>query len=338
MATKSMFDMSDDELDDHDNNEGVEHDVKKLDEKENSPKLQKGEDETSNADEFSDDDDFCAAIEDIEKEPVEEEKTEEKKEMTKAEKDRAERNRLKALTLKKSRLLAHPYAQANGHNTQTATQHKSKKVVDSGGGFFIEGDEEEDEKAVTYVDGPAPYVFHDRPTCEECEKKFDDSFLLRTFDHSVCDKCRDTGKDGDHELITRTEAKSTFLLKDFDLEKCEHGEALKFIVKKNPHNPRGGEMKLYLRMQVEERAVQIWGSQEALEAEIEAREEKKVEAKSRKYNRNLKALRMAARSSLYKKDISAHVHEYTDEVYHEDKDEYSQTCATCGHINTYEKM
>ncbi len=39
----------------------------------------------------------------------------------------------------------------------------------------------------------------------------------------------------------------------------------------------------------------------------------------RKYNRQLKALRMAARSSLYKKDISAHVHQYQDEVYHEDK-------------------
>lgn len=33
-----------------------------------------------------------------------------------------------------------------------------------------------------------------------------------------------------------------------------------------------------------------------------------------------KALRMAARSSLYKKDISAHVHQYEDEVYHEDKE------------------
>ena len=39
----------------------------------------------------------------------------------------------------------------------------------------------------------------------------------------------------------------------------------------------------------------------------------------RKYSRQLKALRMAARSSLYKKDISAHVHQYQDEVYHEDK-------------------
>ena len=36
MATKSMFDMSDDELDDHDNNERVKDDVKKVDEKENT--------------------------------------------------------------------------------------------------------------------------------------------------------------------------------------------------------------------------------------------------------------------------------------------------------------
>ena len=33
------------------------------------------------------------------------------------------------------------------------------------------------------------------------------------FDHLVCDNCRDMGKDGEHELITKTEAKSTFILK-----------------------------------------------------------------------------------------------------------------------------
>ena len=57
-------------------------------------------------------------------------------------------------------------------------------------------------------------------------------------------------KDGDHELIPRTEAKTTFLLRDFDFEEREEGKALKFITRKNPHNPGGGAMKLYLRLQV----------------------------------------------------------------------------------------
>jgi len=277
---------------------------------------------------FSDDDDFAIAIEESSNE------TGEKRVLSQSEKDRAERNRLKALTLKKSRVLSHPYLKNKESNVNT---HKAPKQVDTGGGFFIEEDQENEQAPPKYIEGPAPFLPHERPECLECEKKFDDSYLYSKFDHCVCDNCREMGKDGEHELITKTEAKSTFLLKDLDLEKCEHGDALRFITRKNPHK-RGGEMKLFLRLQVEKRAEDIWGSQEALEAELEAREEKKIELKSRKYNRQMKALRMAARSSLYKKDISTHVHQYQDEIYHPDKDEYSQTCATCGHINVYEKM
>ena len=37
--------------------------------------------------------------------------------------------------------------------------------------------------------------------------------LTRVFDHKVCDACRDMGRDGEHELIAKTEAKTTFLLR-----------------------------------------------------------------------------------------------------------------------------
>lgn len=51
-----------------------------------------------------------------------------------------------------------------------------------------------------------------------------------------------------HSLITRTEAKCEYLLKDVDLDKRE--PPLKFINRKNPHNSNWGEMKLYLHLQV----------------------------------------------------------------------------------------
>jgi DNA-repair protein complementing XP-A cells len=51
-----------------------------------------------------------------------------------------------------------------------------------------------------------------------------------------------------HRLITKTDAKNVYLLKDCDLEK--RGPPLKFIMKKNPHNIRWGNMKLYLELQV----------------------------------------------------------------------------------------
>ncbi|KGL85186.1 DNA repair protein complementing XP-A cells, partial [Tinamus guttatus] len=51
-----------------------------------------------------------------------------------------------------------------------------------------------------------------------------------------------------HKLITRTEAKEEYLLKDCDLDKRE--PVLRYILKKNPHNSRWGDMKLYLKLQV----------------------------------------------------------------------------------------
>lgn len=51
-----------------------------------------------------------------------------------------------------------------------------------------------------------------------------------------------------HKLLTRTEAKQEYLLKDCDLDKRE--PVLRFILKKNPHNPHWGDMKLYLKLQV----------------------------------------------------------------------------------------
>ena len=54
--------------------------------------------------------------------------------------------------------------------------------------------------------------------------------------------------DDKHKLITRTDAKNEYLLKDVDLDKRE--PILMFISKPNPHNSRWGDMKLYLRLQV----------------------------------------------------------------------------------------
>ena len=93
---------------------------------------------------------------------------------------------------------------------------KEKRLVDTKAGFFIEEDEEggtEGEESHNLVSLPAPITKPDRPECEECGKAVAESFLLRTFELSVCDACKDTEKDGKHELITKTDAKNSFLLK-----------------------------------------------------------------------------------------------------------------------------
>lgn len=53
---------------------------------------------------------------------------------------------------------------------------------------------------------------------------------------------------------------------------------------------------------------------------------------------SLSELRMNVRSSLYTRATKTHEHEYGEEVYLPDEDEYSRTCKTCGHSYTYDKM
>ncbi|XP_054278818.1 DNA repair protein complementing XP-A cells homolog [Macrosteles quadrilineatus] len=263
------------------------------------------------------------------------------KELTQSQKDRIERNRQKALQLRKSKVVAHPYFK----NSPCAVECLDKNIIrfegskftDSGGGFLIEevtGQQDKNEIPTIVEDLPAICI-PDQPTCEECKEKFGDSFLLKSFDYPVCDGCRDNEEK--HSLITRTDARNEYLLKDCDLDKRE--PLLKFILRKNPHNVRWGDMKLYLLKQIENRAMDVWGSEEELEKQRELREEKRIMAKTKKYNKNMKALRMNVRSSLYNKTTTAsHEHEFGSETYHEEEDNYSHTCKSCGYEETFEKM
>ena len=253
---------------------------------------------------------------------------------------RAEKNKLKALALRKARLQAAPYAK--DRNVEKQKRKEDKKLVDGGGGFFIEEDDDEERAGDNVAEShPPPLMPPDQPDCEECGKPFATSHLLRTFDHPACDECKNMEKDGPHQLITKTDAKKEFLLKDSDFEKGERDKPfvpLKFVLRKNPHNPRWGDMKLFLRSQVESRALEVWGTEEALEAEVEAREERQVMAKSKKYEKKMKELRKTVRSSLFTKDLSVHTHTFGEEMYDEETDEYRKTCSSCSYTQTYEKM
>lgn len=258
---------------------------------------------------------------------------------------RIEENRLKAINLRQARLLTHQCS-SDKKQTETAVSVNNvikvsgTKYIDNGGGFLIEQrtsltkvETGEQLESIPESDAvPVPIEFNE---CLECGDRFADSYLLNTFDYSVCDACRDP--DGQHSLITRTEAKQEYLLKDCDLDRRD--PPLKYISRKNPHNVRWGEMKLYLHLQIEKRALEIWGSEEKLMREKEEREEKREVAKMKKYNKRLKVLRMDVRSSLYDKTIQVHVHSYGDlEVYNEADDNYTRICESCGHSETYEKM
>ncbi|XP_031145241.1 DNA repair protein complementing XP-A cells [Sander lucioperca] len=256
-----------------------------------------------------------------------------KPELSAAMRAKIERNRQRALMLRQARLACRPLSTVEG-----ATSAKVSKTIDSGAGFFIEEEEEdkeEEQRTRKVVHQPAPVIEPDYLVCDDCQKPFMDSYLSNSFDLAVCDKCRDNEEK--HKLISRTEAKQHYLLKDCDLDKRE--PPLRFILKKNPHNSHWGDMKLYLKLQVEKRCMEVWGSEEALQEAKETREENKEVQKQKRFNKKVKELRRAVRSSMWTKDTSVHQHQYgPEEVVDPEEDLYKKTCTTCGHELTYEKM
>jgi DNA-repair protein complementing XP-A cells len=211
--------------------------------------------------------------------------------------------------------------------------------VDTAGGFLLdERDQEEDDgqraekisKANEEQAEEVPLVYQ---VCVECQEEFADSHLYKSFGFSCCDKCK---TEENSQLITKTTARDEFLLKDCDFDRRE--PPLKFISRKNPHKSTWAEMKLYLRSQVEARALEVHGTLEKIEEEKLLREDKKEIAKIKKYNKGMHELRKAVRSTLYDKTHKRHEHEFGESTYNEETDEYSHACLTCDFTETYEEM
>uniref|UniRef100_A0A2K6FS35 XPA, DNA damage recognition and repair factor n=1 Tax=Propithecus coquereli TaxID=379532 RepID=A0A2K6FS35_PROCO len=223
-----------------------------------------------------------------------------------------ERKRQRALMLRQARLAARPYpATAAAATGGMANVKAAPKIIDTGGGFILE-EEEEEHKIGKVVHQPGKVTSVITKQC---------GGLFMEIERSLLIWLEDQNKDADdkHKLITKTEAKEEYLLKDCDLEKRE--PALKFIVKKNPHHSQWGDMKLYLKLQVSNK---VWGHNSLLLSPL----------KSCIF---FSELRRAVRSSLWKRETIAHQHEYGPEENVED-DMYRKTCTTCGHELTYEKM
>ncbi|CAH1796349.1 unnamed protein product [Owenia fusiformis] len=255
--------------------------------------------------------------------------------LTEAQKARIERNKQKALSLRQSRVTTQPYnvPKSTGASRGTKQSFKASNItVDTHGGFML--DEELEQEIFKVVKPSAPAGLGDVMLCDECHKQYIESYMYTHFSVNVCDGCRD--RDDKHKLITKTDGRNTYLLKDEDFDKRE--PPLKFIIRKNPHNPRWGEMKLYLESEVRKRALEVWGSEEKIEEARETRMENQQKLKQKKFDKKVKDLRNAVRSSLWTKDISTHEHSYGEETYDEEEDMYSKSCTSCSHTLTYEKM
>lgn len=69
---------------------------------------------------------------------------------------------------------------------------QSKKLVDSGAGFFLDEEElieEKKKEEIIVEESPVP-TQDQHLKCIKCNKSFPFSFLSKNFDLNVCDSCK----------------------------------------------------------------------------------------------------------------------------------------------------
>ena len=63
--------------------------------------------------------------------------------LTDAQRARIERNRQRALMLRNARLSSRPYPETKAQDTASSTSSSISRVIDTGGGFLLDTDDEE---------------------------------------------------------------------------------------------------------------------------------------------------------------------------------------------------
>ena len=225
-----------------------------------------------------------------------------------------ERKRQNAILLRESRLQCRVTAVSSNSGVKASCEPSKNKIV------------------VCSKDSSDLTTLLSSINCRECNIHCNASYLYEKFGENVCDECRAKDKD-QFKLMSKTDAKNEFVLKDCDLDLRE--PLLKFATAPNPHNQRGGFMKLYLLGQVYERACEVHGGDEGIDKAILQRSRNREVLAQQKMNKKLKELRKNSKPRQMKK---VHVHEYGEEVYDEDNDEYSHCCKSCHYTETYEKL
>lgn len=170
--------------------------------------------------------------------------------------------------------------------------------------------------------------------CIECSEEFEESFLLRNYDYMCCDGCR--APKGKHLLIAKTNAKKKYILQDTDFEAEPQ---LRFILSHNFHH--GTEMRYYMKIQVEEKAVQKWGSLNTIQQEkdLRGRLYRISQINKRRKEIEMKTNRALIRGGAIEGERffrSHHQHQFGRKTYNIVTNTYSHTCRDCGVDEIYE--
>ncbi|KAF8468281.1 XPA protein C-terminus-domain-containing protein, partial [Kalaharituber pfeilii] len=133
--------------------------------------------------------------------------------------------------------------------------------------------------------------------CYECGSWEIDWQFLEVFRCRVCHKCKEKMPEK-YSLLTKTECKEDYLITDPELKDTT---ILPHLSKPNPHKSTWNDMQLFLRYQVEERAIAKWGSFEKLDEEFEKRQGEKKRKRDEKFRLKLKELKNRTRVETWKR-------------------------------------
>ncbi|KAJ3067851.1 hypothetical protein HDU98_008954 [Podochytrium sp. JEL0797] len=213
-------------------------------------------------------------------------------------------------------------------------------MTDTRGGFLLQDESNAPDSRFDQqqpLSAPAPTTIPlpaDQSICTECQSVDLCVDLYHHYKVTVCRKCRDEFKDK-YALLTKTECREDYLLTDSELRDVEK---LPYWVKKNPHKDTYANMLLYLRMHVEQFAIQKWGSLTALDEEFARREAEKTQRKKKKFESKLTELRKKTLTSTWRRPEKAHVHVFGDKVALADGCTFEQTCGECGLVESFEEF
>lgn len=160
--------------------------------------------------------------------------------------------------------------------------------------------------------------------CQDCGNLTIVEQWRDTFKVNVCWECLKAGTSEKYKLISKTKAKEEFLVSDNDMY------TLQCIEKKNPNKPEWGNMKLYLRTQVEQLSDRKYGSHEKREIARQKRQVISIERKIKSSKRLLEQEHQPPRYKIPKRapERPKHVHRFNPD----------NECEECGMKVAFEEF
>ncbi|CCD26632.1 DNA repair protein RAD14 NDAI_0I00630 [Naumovozyma dairenensis CBS 421] len=196
---------------------------------------------------------------------------------------------------------------------------------------------EQRERKAIYENMPPPEHISLAPKCVECQINIEmDPVLNDVFKLQVCKSCAKEHPEK-YSLLTKTECKEDYFLTDPELNDEELFHRLE---KPNPHSGTFARMQLFVRCEIEAFAFKKWDGEDGLDKEWQRREEGKSMRREKKYQQQIKQMRIKTRAQEYTKKLLEkkhgilHVHEFSEPM-NGGKDEdgndiLRRRCVGCG--------